>query len=642
LIGKPALSSVDLAESPLGANVPVGQPADRRDYVAASRKMLKPDTDGIYTVKAVVSYGTTETNITQKIYVGRYLGYTDGCRSCHSGGSGSAPNMSSFTNTPHADAFARRIDGDNPSFASRCISCHVVGFDSAPGAVNGGFDDVMVETGWTFPTVLTNGNYAAMPAALRNVSNIQCESCHGPGSQHLFSEGKVGNPAAVPVSLSSAVCGQCHDSKSKHYKNAEWANSGHSIATSAPSGPGRTGCVSCHTGAGFVAKTKGVAQANLPVAYEPIGCATCHDPHSEEHHAQLRVAGDVTLMNGHKIENAGSGAICMDCHHSRRDAASYVETTPGGSTFGPHHSNQADMLAGSNGYTYGKDIASSAHSSSVEDSCVHCHMQTVASTDPAFTLAGGHTFKVGVETSTNHIMLTQACTSCHGDIEEFNLPRQDYDGNGVVEGVQTEVQNLLDKLAYLLPPVGPKSDISITSSWTKQQLKAGYNYRFVHDDGSYGVHNAAYAVGLLRASIADMTGDSNQDGLPDEWQIQYFGSATAPEAAPDATPAGDGVPNWLKYSLGLDPKVSGVTVPGGVVWANAGKTGGSTEDIQIYTAAEVAFDTEVGKTYQLQSISSVNEQWSNVGAPIVGDGQARSLVTPTRNSPTQFFRVVVQ
>jgi hypothetical protein len=382
----------------------------------------------------------------------------------------------------------------------------------------------------------------------------------------------------------------------------------------------------------------------LPTAYEPIGCAACHDSHSDENPHQLRLVGEITLMDGFtKISNAGNSGLCMNCHLSRRNATNYVETTTGSSSFGPHHSGQADMLAGANAITYGKVIPSSAHGKAIDDGCVYCHMQSVAATDPGFTQVGGHTFKIAFETSTNSIELVNACTQCHGDINDFNLVRQDYDGNGVVEGEQTEVKSLLGKLAVLLPPVGVEKDnISINSSWTKQQLRAGYNYLFVHDDGSYGVHNAAYAVGLLKASIADLTGDSNQDGLPDTWQIQYFGSANAPDAAPNATPANDGVPNWLKYSLGLDPKVAGVVVPGGVVWANDGSIGGSTNTIQIYTAAEVVFNTEVGKKYQLQSISSVNEAWSNIGDKLDGTGSAMSFVTPTRKNPTQFFRVVAE
>ena len=115
-----------------------------------------------------------------------------------------------------------------------------------------------------------------------------------------------------------------------------------------------------------------------------------------------------------------------------------------------------------------------------------------------------------------------------------------------------------------------KTSVSFKTNWPTKFLKAGYNWQFVNNDGSKGIHNAPFAVGLLKASIADLTGDSNNDGLPDSWQIQYFGSANSPLPRPTPCPAGDGVPNWMKYFLGLDPMVAGTgQVPDGVVWATA-------------------------------------------------------------------------
>jgi len=79
----------------------------------------------------------------------------------------------------------------------------------------------------------------------------------------------------------------------------------------------------------------------------------------------------------------------------------------------------------------------------------------------------------------------------------------DYDGDGKIDGVQTEVQHLLDKLSTLLPPFGkPQTALTIDSTWTRTQLEAGFNWNFVAEDGSKGVHNTAYAVGLLKQSIS--------------------------------------------------------------------------------------------------------------------------------------------
>ena len=116
-------------------------------------------------------------------------------------------------------------------------------------------------------------------------------------------------------------------------------------------------------------------------------------------------------------------------------------------------------------------------------------------------------------------------------------------------------------------------------------------------------------------------------GLPDSWQIQYFGSANIQHRRAQCHAAGDGMPNWLKYLLGLNPLVPGISVTNGlsvgVVWADGTSLSnpiGPTNTLQIYTAAEVAFDTVLGKTYQIQAASSVSSGWQNIGEPHPGDG----------------------
>ena len=152
----------------------------------------------------------------------------------------------------------------------------------------------------------------------------------------------------------------------------------------------------------------------------------------------------------------GAGALCMNCHQSR--SGSYTNSlvgyplgrptyAGGSSSFGPHDNPASDMLEGVNGYTYGQVIPSSAHRVSVTDTCAGCHMQTVASTDPAFTKAGGHTFSMTYSAVANGVTNTvdkvDVCTKCHGQITSFDMIKVDYNGDGLIEGVQTEVQKLL-------------------------------------------------------------------------------------------------------------------------------------------------------------------------------------------------------
>ena len=294
----------------------------------------------------------------------------------------------------------------------------------------------------------------------------------------------------------------------------EWGNSLHAVTTRDPSGTGRDACVGCHTDQGFVDRINGVGPADL--SYGAIGCQTCHEPHGEttpDGNAHLvRTMAAVTLADGTKVTTAGAGTLCMNCHQARQNALVYAAKTAGSTYFGPHEGPQADMLVGTNGYTYGENIPSSAHGDITPDTCVTCHMQTPASTDKALGQVGGHTFKMSFP-GTDAIPAEQmvgACQTCHGpDITTFNFPLMDYDNDGVIDGAQTEVQHLLDKLALMLPPVGQaKTSLTIDSTWTQPQLEAGYNYLFVSKDGSHGIHNMAYTVGLLKASIADLQKNS--------------------------------------------------------------------------------------------------------------------------------------
>jgi hypothetical protein len=85
-----------------------------------------------------------------------------------------------------------------------------------------------------------------------------------------------------------------------------------------------------------------------------------------------------------------------------------------------------------------------------------------------------------------------------------------------------------------------------------------------------------------------------------------------------------------------------LAVPNGVVYANGNQLGGgSTNTIQIYTAADVTFDTAAGTTYQIQEVSALSDGWQNVGTPIVATNNASvSYLTPTVGNVQQFFRVV--
>lgn len=514
LVSKPAGSNAQLAASPLTSAVPVYEPSDRLIYKVADRQLLVPDKVGTYIVSAAVTAGSSGPITVAGTYTAAtYVGITT-CAACHN--NGPAERMvGPWSKTPHAQIFTAGIDGGSGTSGTGCLACHTVGYDLNNSMNDGGFSSLMQSLKWTWPTTLQPGNWSKVPVALQNVANIQCENCHGPGSLHAASSG---DGSAIDIPTNTGQCNQCHDAPTHHFKGTAWENSMHAVTTTDPAG--NANCVGCHTGTGFIQRMSGISPIT-DTSYHAIDCSTCHEPHGNTGPGttrQIRNMESVTLADGTMIplsgndsrgypSNAGEGILCMQCHQARVNASTYVNNTAGTAHYGPHVGPQTDMLMGTNGYTYGQSIPTSAHQFVVQNSCVTCHMQEVPATDPGFLHVGDHTFTASYTPAGGQKqMLVGACQTCHGpDVTTFDFPLFDYNGDGTIQGVQSEVQSLLDQLSTMLPPNNSvKTSLTIDSTWNQHQLQAAYNWQFVNNDGSRGIHNTAYAVGLLKASIADL------------------------------------------------------------------------------------------------------------------------------------------
>jgi formate-dependent nitrite reductase cytochrome c552 subunit len=199
----------------------------------------------------------------------------------------------------------------------------------------------------------------------------------------------------------------------------------------------------------------------------------------------------------------------MQCHHARRspDNQVIVGNPSRPASFGPHESPQGDMVAGKSGYhgvaPAGFNWASPSHLN-IQNSCKTCHLNMVewSPSGPAVT---GHKFEP----------TTLACQNCHGVINDFaEIPAaDDFDGDGSVEGLQHEVEGLLDLLTASLVAdgldttnVGIGAALGDSSNSTQLQREAGYNLIFVEADHSLGVHNPDYTIQLLQQSYRHLTG----------------------------------------------------------------------------------------------------------------------------------------
>lgn len=99
-----------------------------------------------------------------------YVGAEANCRMCHS------DLYAGWSKTAHARAFTV-LENVGKTQDPACLKCHATGYG------DGGFKD---------------------EASTPNLKGVQCEACHGPGSEHNGDKAKInGSPPAK-------VCAKCH------------------------------------------------------------------------------------------------------------------------------------------------------------------------------------------------------------------------------------------------------------------------------------------------------------------------------------------------------------------------------------------------------------------------------------------------
>jgi len=267
---------------------------------------------------------------------------------------------------------------------------------------------------------------------------------------------------------------------------------------------------------------------------------------------QVRVYDTVTLDDSvaptpPTLTGQGPSAVCEQCHNARRSPPA----TYSSATTLPHESTATDVLNGIRASTNVQAIVSgatntiasvtlenSAHSGVAK--CVDCHM--FPDSNAAFqgnNTVGDHTFSM--TDRLNGTDNTNACNQCHAGVDpvtDFDhvsvltsgLPHGgDYDGNGVVSGVQTEVTGLLTNLVNKMFSVGLKRG-SGASAWTSYtnsaafpviyaaQRNAAWNEYLIERELSLGVHNTRFTVGLLQWSYTVLStntgGHTYQEDFP--------------------------------------------------------------------------------------------------------------------------------
>ena len=301
-------------------------------------------------------------------------------------------------------------------------------------------------------------------------------------------EGPAGppGPAGESAMATDLACTECHtDTTLIVGKKTAWEESKHGSGDAYVRG-GSASCAGCHSGGAF---SERVAAGLNPTEVESgdpnptrQDCRTCHQVHTtytaEDWALEITDPVEMYALEGVTYDG-GDGNLCVQCHQPRRGfpAAEDGVITGISSHWGPHHGPQSSMLMGVGGAEEGSP---SAHYSMVEDTCVTCHMGEGAS----------HTYEPNVAT----------CQACHADAENFDI-----------NGVQTEVQAMLDELGEQLVALGALSENSVDGHPTDEVQENGapenvatalWNWIYVaHEDKSLGVHNAAYTKALIQAGL---------------------------------------------------------------------------------------------------------------------------------------------
>jgi hypothetical protein len=331
--------------------------------------------------------------------------------------------------------------------------------------------------------------------------------------------------AEAPKLAFPRACAPCHGSETKYPVRgalAQYLTSGHRT-TGHASYANSEGCQACHTNEGFIelAKTGKVDPKAIVSNPSEIGCFTCHAPH-ETGDFSLRRTGKVALSNG-VVHDRGRSNLCAGCHRAVFTPAGEVKARGIPFDFwGAHHGPQADMLLGTNAYEFpGKSYAKSAHALLAGADCITCHMTQPRQRYALLPSIGGHSFRIGGEVHELPKLNNAGClnSGCHSEMNQApgkhvfaRTAAADWDGNGRVETVQEEVQGLLERLinkrgtGLLQTMKEPLYDakgafVRSKTQYPVEVVAALYNYKFVLEDGSRGIHNTKYAVQLLMDSI---------------------------------------------------------------------------------------------------------------------------------------------
>ncbi len=114
------------------------------------------------------------------------------CMTCH------VNQGEAWQATRHGDAFAT-LEKRDKDYDHKCVGCHVVGYEKPGGSVIGKF---------TYEADITHGDLSR--TIKKELKNVGCENCHGPGSKHILQPVGENGPMNIYAKPTVDACMQCH------------------------------------------------------------------------------------------------------------------------------------------------------------------------------------------------------------------------------------------------------------------------------------------------------------------------------------------------------------------------------------------------------------------------------------------------
>ncbi len=353
------------------------------------------------------------------------------------------------------------------------------------------------------------------------ISSCTKEGPAGPaGANGTNGTNGVDGSDGTPGVDANTHCLTCHTAQMMGDIDAAFAETKHAIGGSWARGNSAS-CGRCHSHDGFVEFARSGEEIAAAVS-TPVACGTCHADHAsleEDMTAPMRAVGPVVaVVDGETIFEHGMGNLCATCHQARRDGDSYdgltepetftrtftgddieVYTTaafgPAGyselngtgdtltvvfdvplthvyvnSTHaGPHHGPEANMFAGISGYPANGIVFDRDH----HTDCAGCHLGNEA-------IGYGHSFAPDIA----------ACNECHGEAVDL-------------EGMQADVTARMTAIGMKLAEIHAiHFDEEFTphpmySSLPRAQFQAFWNFMYIFEDKSAGVHNPDFTEQML-------------------------------------------------------------------------------------------------------------------------------------------------